>query len=254
MKIAFSTAVLASLVAPAFSLSYLESLNPVGVAPKGGSVANGASYLAALSVSSAPTGAGMTSYLDALPKNSVPSMAGSGMASYVDALGAGKAPAAYAPAPAAPAAPAKVESSAPSGPAASGGNYLQAISGASSSGAPTGAGMFGYLDALPRTSSAMGGAGIKSFTDALPVTNTVAGTGSGMNTYTDNLSGGKYTTSKSYSPFGSKPMAPSFVGSVGGSEIGFTLEASDLSSLVAQLRGSGGTIRLSGSITGISVV
>ena len=112
MKIALSTAVLAGLVAPAFSLSYLESLNPVSVSPSGGSVANGASYLNALKTSSAPSGAGMTSYLDALPKNSAPSMAGSGMASYADSLGRGatRAPVAASPAPAAPSAPATVAS------------------------------------------------------------------------------------------------------------------------------------------------
>jgi len=258
MKIALSTAVLASLVAPAFSLSYLESLNPnpVSVTPSGGSVANGASYLDALAspTSTAPTGAGMASYLDALPKDIAPSISGPGMASYTNSLNPSAPVAASTPAAAAPAAPAAASESSASGPVTAGSNYLDAVSGVASAGAPTGAGLTSYLDALPRASPATGGAGIKSHTDSLPITNTVAGTGSGMNTYTDNLSGGKNTSGKSFSPFGSKPMAPSFVGSVGGSEIGFTLEASDLSSLVEQLRGSGGTIRLSGSIDSISIV
>jgi hypothetical protein len=260
MKIALSTAVLAMLVAPAFSLSYLESLtgNPVSVAPTGGAFANGASYLEAIRspVSTSPTGAGMASYLDALPKGASPSMSGPGLASYTNALSGNSHVVSSAPKPVAPSAPAPVaaasSSSAPSAPVAAGGNYLDAVASVASAGAPTGAGLVGYLDALPLGSAAIGGAGIKTYTDALPITNTVAGTGSGMNTYTDNLSGGKTTSTKSTSPFGSKPMAPSFVGSVGGSQIGFTLEASDLSGLVEQLRGSGGTIRLSGSIDSIS--
>jgi len=73
-----------------------------------------------------------------------------------------------------------------------------------------------------------------------------------MNTYTDNLSGGR-KASGNYSPFGgSKPaFTPSFAGSAGGQEIGFTLEASDLSELVQSMSG-GGTIRLSGSIDKIA--
>lgn len=249
MKIALSTAFMAVLVAPVFSLSYLESLNKANpVTRTGGAFANGASYLDALTspVSKAPTGAGMTSYLDALPKNAVPSTGrGAGLMSYTDAL---NKPAAKAPAPAAPAA---VSSSAPAAPVAAGSSYLETLA-SSSSGAPTGSGLRGYLDVLPRAAPPTGGAGLKTYTDNLPVTNTVAGTGAGMNTYTDNLSGGKRVSSKSYSPFGSAPKTPSFVGTVSGTQIGFTLEASDLSSLVEQLRGSGGTIRLTGSIENIS--
>jgi len=257
MKVAISTAVLASLVAPAFSLSYLESLNkanPVAFAPRGGSVSNGASYLDALAApgSTAPTGAGMTSYLDALPKNAAPSVGGAGLMSYTDALGGGR-PAYSAPSAPAPAAPAASALSPPAVViASSNGSYLDALAASSTAGAPTGAGMVGYLDALPKSSSTSGGAGIQTYKDSLPVTNTVVGSGAGLNTYTDNLSGGKRSSGKSYAPFGASPKSPSFVGSVSGSEIGFTLEASDLSSLVQQLRGSGGTIRLSGSIDNIS--
>jgi hypothetical protein len=267
MKIAISTAVLAALVAPAFSLSYLESLtgNPVSLAPAGGSIANGAAYLSAIQspVSTAPTGAGMASYLDALPRNVAPSMSGPGMASYTNALSPNAHVASSPPVAAAPAAPAAVAAApvaaAPAAPVASAGaptgtgpkGYLDSVTAVASAGAPTGAGITGYLDAMPPATSAIGGAGIKSHVDVLPISNTVAGTG--VSTYTDNLSGGKTASSKSFSPFGSKPLAPSFVGSVGGAQIGFTLEASDLSSLVEQLRGSGGTIKLSGSIDSISV-
>jgi len=251
MKIALSTAFMAALVAPVFSLSYLESLNKANpVTRNAGAFSNGASYLDALTspVSKAPTGAGMTSYLDALPKNAAPSVGrGAGLMSYTDSL---NKPA--APAPAAPAAPAAVSSSsAPASPVAVGGSYLETLARPGSS-APTGSGLRGYLDVLPRAAPATSGAGIKTYTDFLPVTNTVAGTGAGMNTYTDNLSGGKRVSGKSYSPFGAAPKTPSFVGTVSGTQIGFTLEASDLSSLVEQLRGSGGTIRLTGSIENIS--
>lgn len=250
MKIALSTAVLAALVAPVCSLSYLESLNKANpVARTGGAFANGASYLDALTspASSAPTGAGMTSYLDALPKNAAPSRGqGAGLMSYTDAL-SGSMPVASAPEPAAPVAPSSFTSE-PAAAVAAGGSYLETLA---SSGAPTGSGMRGYLDVLPRAPPAMGGAGLKTYTDNLPVTNTVVGTGAGMNTYTDNLSGGKQISGKSFTPFGSSAKSPSFVGSVG-AQIGFTLEASDLSSLVEQLRGSGGTIRLTGSIENIS--
>jgi len=253
MKIALSTAFMAVLVAPVFSLSYLESLNKANpVTRNAGAFSNGASYLDALTspASKAPTGAGMTSYLDALPKNAAPSVGrGAGLMSYTDSL---NKPAAAAPAPAAPAAPAAVSSSsAPAAPVAAGGSYLETLARASSA-APTGSGLRGYLDVLPRAAPATAGAGIKTYTDFLPVTNTVAGTGAGMNTYTDNLSGGKRVSNKSYSPFGAAPKTPSFVGTVSGTQIGFTLEASDLSSLVEQLRGSGGTIRLTGSIENIS--
>ena len=258
MKIVGSAALLTSLlVTPACSLSYLENLNranPVVSSPTGGSVANGASYLDALAAtaSSAPSGGGMTSYLDSLPKNAVPSTAGAGMASYSDSLGFGVGsmspvktpppPAAATPVPTAPAAPSTPISS---------GNYMDSLSGAAgSAGAPRGGGMTSYLDTLPRGSVVSGGAGIPTYKDALPVTNTVAGSGAGMSTYTDNLSGGKSNVSKSFAAFGSSPKPPSFVG---GTQIGFTLEADDLTSLVEQLRKSGGTIKLSGSIDSITI-
>jgi hypothetical protein len=127
---------------------------------------------------------------------------------------------------------------------------MDSLSGAGSAGAPRGAGMASYLDTLPRGTAVSGGAGIPTYKDTLPVTNTVAGSGAGMSTYTDNLSGGRSHVSKSFTPFGSSPKHPSFVG---GTQIGFTLEAEDLTSLVEQLRKSGGTIKLYGSIDSISI-
>jgi hypothetical protein len=112
-----------------------------------------------------------------------------------------------------------------------------------------GSGIRSYLDTVARNAPTSGGAGIPTYKDGLPASNVVSGTGSGMNTYTDNLSGGS-KPSKGFSPFGGSKTA-SFAGSVGGQEIGFTLEASDLSELVKGMS-SGGTIRLSGSIDSIS--
>jgi hypothetical protein len=255
MKIALTVAVLGSVLAPAFSLSYLEGLNkanPVISQPSG---SNGASYLDACASpgSTAPSGGGLVSYLDALPKNTVANMGGSGITTYLDTVGGGSsvAPVAAAPVVAAPAPsiPAPVAPAASSGPVAAGGNYLEALASADTAGSPTGGGIIGYLDALPRAAAALAGAGIRTHTDLLPVTNTAAGTGVGAMTYTDSLSGGRATSKKAFSPFGS---SPSFVGTTGASEIGFTLEASDLSALVAQLQGNGGTIRLTGSIENVA--
>lgn len=229
MKIVFSTAVLASLVAPALSLSYLEGLT--GTAPTSG----------------APAGAGMASYLDALPSNGTPATSGAGLSSYADALGGGVA----APAPVA-AAPAPVAAAPAAGAAvAAGGNYLEAIGAAVSNGAPTGGGIIGYLDSLPQSPSVRG-AGIIAYKDALPITNTVVGSGAGMDTYTDVLSGGKAAgIGKSYA-VGSSPKARAFVGGSTGS-MTFTLEAADVNSLVEQLQGSSGSIRLTGTIDSVSV-
>lgn len=254
MKLVLSTAVLATVLAPAFSFSYLESLSPNPVSYSGGkSPSNGASYLDALNspVSKAPSGGGIKSYLDSVATN--PSVSGPGIGSFADKMGgAAPAPAAdAAPAPA-PAAPVASSSSAPA--ATSAGNYLSTLS--SGSTAISGRGVTTYLDTVPRNAPVSGGAGIASYTAALPITNVVYGTGTGFNSYTDNLSGGSSKSSGSYSPFGGKgkPAAsfkPSFSGSAGGRDIGFTLEASDLSELVKSMSG-GGTIRLSGSIDSVS--
>jgi hypothetical protein len=247
MKLVLSTAVLATILAPAFSFSYLDSIgksNPVSYsAPGGGSPSNGASYLDALTspASSAPTGKGIGGYLSSLTGGSAPAPAAA-------------APVAAAPAPAAPApvAAAPASSTGSGVTAGSSGSYLSILgSGAT---AINGGGIRSYLDNVARNAPVSGGAGIPTYKDAIASSNVVTGTGSGMNTYTDNLSGGKSSSGKSYSPFGGSSTAafkPSFTGSAGGQEIGFTLEASDLSELVKGMSG-GGTIRLSGSIDNIS--
>lgn len=267
-------AILALSAVPAHSLSYLESIGS-GRAPAVSSAAPAAAaeppffftsgakdepaetpdffftngspavssgnYMESLAATSgAPSGAGMASYLDSLPKNAPPSNAGSGMASYTDALSAGKAPVASAPAPAAPAPVVAKSSSAPIAP----GNYMESL--AATSGAPTGSGMTSYLDVLPRAPSSMGGAGIPSYTDALPVSNTFAGTGAGMSTYTDNLSGGRVSSGKSFSPYSSKSSAraPAFGMASKGN---FVFEIQADAAMIAQIEAAKGRkVRLSG--------
>lgn len=254
MKLVLSSTILATVLAPAFSFSYLDSLSPNPVSySRGGSPSNGASYLDALNspVSTAPTGAGMRSYLDTVATN--PSVSGPGIGSYTDSMGAAPAAVVEAEPVVAEVAAAPVEESSAPVVASSGGNYLDTLS--TGGNAIRGAGMTSYLDTVPRNAPAIGGAGIGSYTAALPVTNIVSGTGTGLNSYTDNLSGG-FKPSGNYSPYGKSvgskhAYAPSFSGSAGGQAIGFTLEASDLSELVQGMSG-GGTIRLSGSIESVS--
>lgn len=233
MKIVLASTVLATVVAPAVSFSYLDSLNkanPVSYSAPSSGPSNGSSYLDALAAAgsqSAPSGAGIGSYLDNLGSGAAP------------------AKAAYSPPPAAPAAP---YIPAPAAPVVSGGNYLASLN-TGIAVAPGGPGIATYLDAVPRNAPVSGGAGIPTYKDALPTTNVISGSGSGLNTYTDNLSGGSVKKT-GFSPFaGSK--SPSFSGTAGGQEIGFTLEASDLSRLVQGMQG-GGTIRLTGSIDSVS--
>ncbi len=276
-------AILALGVAPVYSLSYLESLS--GAAPSIRSAApasaaeppffftNGAKdepaetpdffftsgsasaasattstgYLSALNGGgNAVSGAGMRSYLDSLPKNAPPNTGGgAGLRSYTDNLSPSVASArpAYTPAPAAPATP-YVPSEA-AAPVASGANYMDMLAKSSSAGAPTGAGMTSYLDALPRAAPARGGAGIQSYTDNLPVTNTVAGSGAGMNTYTDNLSGGRTSSGKAYTPFTSKPAAKSFGSAAATGRFEFTINAN--ADMIAQIQAAGDRrVRLSG--------
>jgi hypothetical protein len=233
---------LATFVAPAVSFGYLDSLskaNPVSYSAPSAGPSNGASYLDALASAgtrSAPTGAGIGSYLDNLGGGAAPA------AAYTPA------PAAYTPAAAAPVEYTPVSAFAP---VAAGGNYLASLNTglAVTAGGP---GVTTYLDTIPRNAPVSGGAGIPTYKDALPTTNTLTGTGTGMNTYTDNLSGGSVPKT-GYSPFGGSKAAfsPSFSGSAGGQEVGFTLEASDLSRLVQGMQGSG-TIRLVGSIDRVS--
>ena len=176
------------------------------------------SYMEALSgspTSTSPSGAGITSYLDAIPQNTVASVSGAGVASYAESLNnAGALSADYStqatPPPALPATPAApaVPVSPPAVPVveaasttpqsfsfendpvtvvASSANYMDALSSSSSTTAPSGGGMRGYLDALPSTPSELGGAGITGYLDALP---TVGGTSGGVvQTYSTSITG-----------------------------------------------------------------
>jgi hypothetical protein len=218
--------------------------------PDAAAAVSAGDYLAALGGgATAPTGAGMASYLDSLPQNVAPSNAGSGMASYANALGGGAPPAAAAAvaAPAAAAAPVAaapyVVSDEPSGPIAPG-NYMASL--AATSGAPTGTGLPSYLDVLPRADTAMGGPGIPSYTAALPTIATAAGTG--VATYTDNLSGGRASSGKSFSPFSSKGAAPAPAFGMAASTGRFEFEIHADADMLAQIEAAQGrTVRLSGS-------
>lgn len=275
-------AILALGVVPAYSLSYLESLS--GAAPAirsaapapaaeppffftngskdepaetpdffftNGSAAAAATtstgYLSALNgAGNSVSGAGMRSYLDSLPKNASPNVGGgAGLRSYTDNLSGSVAAArpAFTPEPAAPAF-VPSESAAPA--VAAGVNYMDMLAKSSTAGAPTGAGLTSYLDALPRAAPTRGGAGIQSYTDNLPVTNTVAGTGAGMNTYTDNLSGGRTSTGKSFTPFANKSTGKSSGAATGRFE--FTINAD--ADMIAQIQAAGDRrVRLSGRAT-----
>lgn len=207
------------------------------------------------------SGPGMTSYLDALPKNSVAGGGGGvgGMSSYASSLNnAAVVQAAAVPsdslAPPAPAAPSDF-SSAPAPVAVAAGNYLEALGGGGSA-STSGPGITSYLDALPRPATLSGGAGISTYISAMTSTNVVSGPG--MQTYTDALSP-TVSGSKSYSPFGASSSraastsagTPAFaIGSVTG-RFDFSLEAD--AELIEQLKAAGNRrVRLSGRVTSIS--
>jgi hypothetical protein len=261
MKFALAVlALLGSVLSPALSFSYLDSIskaNPV-MTPQGkNGPSNGASYLDALTrpAVSAPSGKGIGSYLDNLPKSNVATK-GAGMLSYAASLNKPSSASSYSAAPsfsaapAAPAAPARANtpsssSSAPAMTTTSGG-YLSALGNPST--AVRGTGMRGYLDILPRAPTVSGGAGIPSFTATLPTVNVARG--AGVPSYADALSGGY----KSFS--GSKGFAPSSSSSTSssiGKDVTFTLAAENIGELVKKLRASGGRLNFSGSIDNISL-
>lgn len=157
MKLSAAAVLLSLSSASAFSVSYLNQLST--------------------GASSAPTGAGITSYLDGMSGASteqVPAL--------VTALET-------APVPAAPATPA---------PAA--GDYLSALGGASTP--VSGGGITSYLDALPKAMTQTSGAGITGYLDALPATGAAPVTGSGVTSYLDTVGGG------SSAPIKVAPPAP----------------------------------------------
>jgi hypothetical protein len=145
--------------------SVTAAKEPAPVAPAGYGP-NAGAYLEALGNSNnAPTGGGMTSYLDSVPQNSA--VGGAGITSYLDSMGV---PAPYTP----PAAPVQAFNppvpAAPSTPAVNsavnGGNYMDNLAASNSAGAPTGAGISSYLDTVPQNVS-VGGAGVASYLDSV---------------------------------------------------------------------------------------
>ena len=209
-----------------------------------------------------PSGAGIASYLDALTSGGN-TISGAGISSYTDALsGSRTAPrAATTPAPvsAAPVAPAAIAPVAATPLAGSGAalagsssSYLQALgTGANLSGG----GIPTYKDALPSSNVVAGGSGIATHKDNLPSVNVVSG--AGLTSYT--LSGdGRSTLKPSYAPSGAaKPFSTAKTQSFSGTttsapDITFTLEAESIADIIAQLKESGGTIKLTGTIESIS--
>lgn len=150
MKLSVATVLVSISSASAFSVSYLNQLN------------SGAS--------TAPTGAGITNYLD-------------GMSGAQPQLVTALEEAAPAPVAAAPAAPAPAAPLANAAPAA--GDYLSALGGAATS--ISGGGITSYLDALPQQ-AATSGAGLTGYLDALPTGPSVSG--AGLTSYLDTVGGG----------------------------------------------------------------
>lgn len=224
MNIILSSTVLASVLAPAFSFSYLDQLgggNPVAYSAPAAAATNGASYLDALG-GSAPAVAVHVAH---------------------DAPAAPAAPAAAA-APYVPAPSGAVEPSA-------GGNYFDSLNTGES---VHGTGVRTHLDTLNSNAPSLGGAGIHTYTENLATASAIAG-GVGIHTYTDGYLGGGSVAGGDFSPFGSKasstPSFAPFAGTTSADGVAFTLETGDISGLVQDLSG-GGTIRLTGSINDIS--
>jgi hypothetical protein len=219
---------------------YMSALTGAGKsAPSGAGIT---SYLDALKGPAVSArGAGMTSYLDALPKSSAPT--GSGMPSYAASLN--KAGASSAPAPvASPAAPTSFASADTSTVVISSASYLDNLKGAS---APTGSGMIGYLDALPQGPRAITGAGILSYANALRTTNTVSG--AGIRSYTDALSPTSGSWKGASSSSSGSPAAFT-IGSVSG-RFDFSLEVD--ADIIEKLKQAGNRkVTLTGKVTNVA--
>ena len=174
------------------SKDYLSALGGSSTAVSGGGLT---SYLDALPRTPSTNGAGLTGYLDALPQGAA--ISGSGVTSYLDTVGGGSAPVAYTPpAPAAPvaAAPAAAAPVAAAPVAPIGGGAPVSLAGATSgylsnlqtgANAPSGSGLVGYLDVLPQT-AAVSGPGLTGYLNTL-ASNAASTTGAGLTGYLDAL-------------------------------------------------------------------
>eukprot|EP00525_Craspedostauros_australis_P009502 CAMPEP_0198134452 /NCGR_PEP_ID=MMETSP1442-20131203/60083_1 /TAXON_ID= /ORGANISM="Craspedostauros australis, Strain CCMP3328" /LENGTH=239 /DNA_ID=CAMNT_0043795595 /DNA_START=18 /DNA_END=737 /DNA_ORIENTATION=+ len=234
----FTAALVAMTVAPVVSFSYLDNLSSPA--------------------SSAPSGSGIGGYLDNLPSQPVAPVSGGTAApgNYLDNLPGAGAPAAYDPTPsfatpAAPVTPAFVPApaagvSANAAPTSAG--YLSNLN-TGADAAPSGAGISGYLDALPRAPPTMGGAGIPSYKDSLPTAPAMIG-GPGIPDYKDSLSASSSTASfqSSYAPAAASTTSPSY--SSPAQTGGFTLEADNLAQALQGASGAG-TIHLTGTIENV---
>lgn len=194
----------ASVAAPAASApstgDYLSALNgepaatsytpPATAAPAAPAAPNSGDYLSALN-SGAPSrsGAGLTSYLDALPPTDSSGPSGAGLPSYLDDMG-GAAPTVTAPDASVAATPVATDA-----PAA--GDYLNALSTGSQQ--LSGAGLTTYLDAIPAKVRAVGGPGLTGYIDALRTNPSLAG--AGMTGYLDALAADGGTPGKTVEAF-----------------------------------------------------
>ena len=178
MKLSCATLLLTISSANAFSVSYLNQLS---------------------TSAAAPSGSGMTGYLDGI--------SGAGAPELVTAMAPAPVAAPPAPVAAAPVAAAPVASSGPSANIGAGRAHLDTLAGSS---APTGAGLVGHLDSLAGGASAPSGAGLTGYLDALPATAT-APTGAGLTGHLDSLGGGvaaaAYTPPAPAAPAAASPVA-----------------------------------------------
>lgn len=191
----------ASVAAPAASApsagDYLSALNGGSAAtsytppaPAAPAAPTSGDYLSALN-SGAPSrsGAGLTSYLDALPPTGSSGPSGAGLSSYLDNMG-GAAPTVTAPDASVAATPVATDA-----PAA--GDYLNALSTGSQQ--LSGTGLTTYLDALPAKVRAVGGPGLTGYIDALRTNPSLAG--AGMTGYLDALAADGGTPGKTVESF-----------------------------------------------------
>jgi hypothetical protein len=188
---------------------------PVAPVPVAGAAPASGDYLSALvSTNNAPTGGGLTGYLDALPASVASPTAGAGMTTHLDSL-AGRSvvaapvpaapvpvPVAAAPVPVAAAPVASPVSAAVSGPglfthldtlrtaaAVSGPGLLTHLDTLTINTAPTGTGaaLTGYLSALATNAADISGAGLTGYLDAIQTNSAVSGSSGGSPSVTSFL-------------------------------------------------------------------
>jgi hypothetical protein len=199
MNIVLSSTVLASVLSPAFSFSYLESLG-------GASPVDNTDY---------------NPYDNWTEEQAAPAPAA-------------PAPFAAAPVAAAPAASYQSGFADVGDIATTSAGYLESVHTGESIHGP---GLLTHVDTLNTGQSLMGGGGIHTYAENLPVANAYAG-GAGLHTYCDDLSP-SFDSGASYSPFGSSASPSTFSGQTSADGVTFTLDTGDISGLVQDLNAGG---------------